>query len=120
MGNIGILKLIFNDTVPAVQLHIVSLKGTDGEIGLKAGDTGEYFGYINVSDDSKLIKLCEEIGLSTEKCDFSEFLFHQINEEHSTINVLIGSKKFTEGWSSWRVSTMCLMNMGKNEGSELF
>lgn len=119
MVYMDMLKLIFNEAVPGAQLHIVSLKGTDGEIGLKAGDTDEYFGCINVGDDSKLIKLCDEIGLSTEKCDFSESLFHQINEEHSTINVLIGSKKFTEGWSSWRVSTMGLMNMGKNEGSEV-
>lgn len=119
MVYMDMLKLIFNEAVPGSELHIVSLKGTDGEIGLKAGDTDEYFGCINVGDDSKLIKLCEEVGLPTEKTDFSESLFHQINEEHSTINILIGSKKFTEGWSSWRVSTMGLMNMGKNEGSEV-
>lgn len=113
------LKMIFNGAIPGADLHIESLRRTDGEIGLKAGDTDEYFGCITVGDDNKLIKLCDEIGLSTEKCDFSESLFHQINEEHSTINVLIGSKKFAEGWSSWRVSTMGLMNMGKNEGSEV-
>ena len=33
--------------------------------------------------------------------------------------MLIGSKKFTEGWNSWRVSTMGLMNVGKSEGSEI-
>ena len=37
----------------------------------------------------------------------------------STINILIGSKKFTEGWNSWRVSTMGLMNIGNTEGSEI-
>ncbi|MDE4542416.1 DEAD/DEAH box helicase family protein [Thermoanaerobacterium sp. R66] len=119
MVYMDMLKLIFNEAIPGAELHIESLKGTDGEIGLKAGDTDEYFGCINVGDDSKLLKFCDEIGLSTEKCDFSESLFQQINEEHSSINVLIGSKKFTEGWSSWRVSTMGLMNMGKNEGSEV-
>jgi hypothetical protein len=31
------------------------------------------------------------------------------------VNLLIGSKKFTEGWSSWRVSTMGLMNVGKGK-----
>ncbi|MDK2888848.1 MAG: hypothetical protein PWP72_1726 [Thermoanaerobacter sp.] len=113
------LKLIFNGAVPGAGLHIESLKGTDGEIGLRAGSAEDYFGCINVGDDSKLIKLCEDLGLSTEKRDFSQSLFHTINEEGSTINVLIGSKKFTEGWSSWRVSTMGLMNMGKNEGSEV-
>lgn len=28
-------------------------------------------------------------------------------------------RKFTEGWSSWRVSTMGLLNMGKGEGSQI-
>jgi hypothetical protein len=32
---------------------------------------------------------------------------------------LIGSRKFTEGWSSWRVSTMGLLNMGQGEGSQI-
>src|SRR5699024_10447992 len=35
------------------------------------------------------------------------------------INLLIGSRKFTEGWSSWRVSTMGLMNLGRSEGSQI-
>lgn len=114
-----ILKHVFNEAVPGAQLHIESLKGTDGEIGLRAGNTEEYFGCINVGDDGKLIKLCDDIGLSTKKRDFSRPLFQKINEESSTINVLIGSKKFAEGWSSWRVSTMGLMNMGRKEGSEV-
>ena len=33
--------------------------------------------------------------------------------------MLIGSKKFTEGWSSWRVSTMGLMNVGRGEGAQI-
>ncbi|MCR4436129.1 MAG: DEAD/DEAH box helicase family protein [Clostridiales bacterium] len=113
------LKIIFADAIPGAELHIDSLKGAEGEIGLRTGDTEDYFGCINVGDDSKLIKLCEDIGLNTGKRDFSKSLFQRINESDSTINVLIGSKKFSEGWSSWRVSTMGLMNMGKNEGSEV-
>ena len=42
-----------------------------------------------------------------------------LSQSDSTVNVLIGSKKFTEGWNSWRVSTMGLMNVGKSEGSEI-
>ena len=50
---------------------------------------------------------------------FSGSLFHEINLPHSPVNLLIGSKKFTEGWSSWRVSTMGLMNVGKGEGAQI-
>ncbi|MCV4754643.1 hypothetical protein OFC37_34790, partial [Escherichia coli] len=65
-------------------------------------------------------KLCEEHRelVVTEKA-FSGTLFRTINDETSTINILIGSKKFTEGWSSWRVSTMGLMNIGRSEGPQI-
>ncbi|GAB0174615.1 MAG: DEAD/DEAH box helicase family protein [Candidatus Altimarinota bacterium] len=112
------LEKIFNCNTPGSHLHIENLKGQDGEIGLKAGN-GDYFGVINVGDDAELVKLCESVGLITGVRDFSESLFHKINEKGSAVNILIGSKKFTEGWSSWRVSTMGLMNIGRSEGSEI-
>ena len=51
--------------------------------------------------------------------EFNGGLFAQINEHQSLVIILIGSRKFTEGWSSWRVSTMGLLNMGKGEGSQI-
>ena len=51
--------------------------------------------------------------------EFSGSLFAKLSADGSTVNILIGSKKFTEGWNSWRVSTMGLMNVGKSEGSEI-
>lgn len=113
------LQLLFNSTVPGAQLHLDNLKNVDGEIGMRMGND-DYFGVINVGDTSKLIKLCSANHISTNDMDFAgKSLFGSINQPHSTINVLIGSKKFTEGWSSWRVSTMGLMNIGRSEGSEI-
>lgn len=113
-----ILKEIFNSEQTEANLYIENLKGVDGEIGLRLGEN-EYFGVINVGDNDNLIKLCDANGLITSSKEFSESLFHGINKVDSTINILIGSKKFTEGWSSWRVSTMGLMNIGKSEGSQI-
>lgn len=48
----------------------------------------------------------------------SESLFRHINTPNSKIKILIGSRKFTEGWNSWRVSTMGLINFAKGEGSQ--
>ncbi|MGC8731600.1 MAG: DEAD/DEAH box helicase family protein, partial [Halothiobacillaceae bacterium] len=113
-----ILRVLFNAPTTAA-LHVENLKGTDGEVALRLGDN-EAFGVINVGDASALCKLCEEQGglVVTEK-EFSGSLFRSLNDESSTINILIGSKKFTEGWSSWRVSTMGLMNIGRNEGPQI-
>jgi hypothetical protein len=101
------------------QLYVENLKGATGEVALRLGAENEPFGVINVGDDAKLVKLCEEEGLATGNPEFSGSLFHDINKPHSTVNLLIGSKKFTEGWSSWRVSTMGLMNVGKGEGAQI-
>ena len=113
-----ILLKIFNSSISGAELHLDNLKGAEGEIGLRVGDS-EYFGVINVGDDTKLIKLCEENGFNTSDRDFSDSLFHKINDKNSTITILIGSKKFSEGWNSWRVSTMGLMNVGRGEGTEI-
>jgi hypothetical protein len=99
-------------------LHVENLKGATGEIALRVGDN-EPFGVINVGDDSKLVKLCEDEKIPTGDREFAGSLFHAINTPQSTVNLLIGSKKFTEGWNSWRVSTMGLMNVGQTEGSQI-
>lgn len=114
-----VLRTIFHSDVPNARLHIDKQKGGDEEIGLRIGNV-EYFGVINVGDSAKLKSLCEDNGLLCEDKEFGELsLFSNINEEGSSINLLIGSKKFNEGWSSWRVSVMGLMNVGRSEGSEI-
>lgn len=113
------LGLVFHSSVVGAQLHLDNLKGKDGEIGMRIGN-GEYFGIINVGDSNTLAKKCEEAGLNVMSKDYTEkSLFADINESGSMLNILIGSKKFTEGWSSWRVSTMGLLNVGKSEGSQI-
>lgn len=113
-----IIKVVFNASARA-KLHVDLLKGSEGELALKLGDA-EPFGVINVGDAAKLHKLCaEHESLVTTEQEFSGSLFSGINDNDSSINLLIGSKKFTEGWNSWRVATMGLMNIGKNEGSQI-
>ena len=113
-----ILRVLFNAQTTAA-LHIENLKGADGEVALRLGNY-DPFGVINVGDASALCKLCEEQEeLVVIEKSFSGSLFRTLNDAASTINILIGSKKFTEGWSSWRVSTMGLMNIGRNEGPQI-
>jgi Type III restriction enzyme, res subunit len=104
----------------ATDLHVSELKEAEGEIGLKAGDSETYFGVINIGDVSAFFKLLELEHVDRDAGDtFTRSLFEQINTPESKVNVLIGSKKFIEGWSSWRVSSMGLLNMGRGEGSQI-
>ena len=111
------LATLFNATRGGA-LHVENLKGTQGEIALRVGEN-DPFGVINVGDDTKLIRLCDQHGLKTGEREFSGSLFHEINKPHSTVSLLIGSRKFTEGWNSWRVSTMGLMRVGAKEGAQI-
>ena len=102
-------------------LHLADIRGHAGEIGLKAANTNTYFGLIYIGDTSAFKKLVEEdqSGIILEDDALSGSLFDPINSSDSPIHVLVGAKKFMEGWNSWRVSNMGLLNIGRQEGSQI-
>ena len=116
-----ILRKLFNAEARQ-RLKVVNLKSSKGELALRVGDA-EPFGLINIGDDAGFFKEAEKIEnlalFDTEADDFGGSMFGTLNGKDSELHVLIGSRKFTEGWSSWRVSTMGLLNMGKGEGSQI-
>jgi len=115
----GLLDKIFNAPAGG-SVHIEQIKNAEGEISLSLGEGNEPFGLINVGDAAGLTnKLSEEREFVVMESTFRDSLFHKLSEKNSPINLLIGSKKFMEGWNSWRVSTMGLMNVGRSEGSQV-
>jgi hypothetical protein len=113
-----IVKQVFHAN-PGETLRVVELKAAAGEIGLRAGDKNPYFGVINIGDVSGLIDLLTKQGIPREEENISGSLFDRINDPDSTVNILIGSRKFMEGWDSFRVASMGLMNIGKGEGAQI-
>jgi superfamily II DNA or RNA helicase len=100
------------------KLRVLEIKRAEGEFGLRLGE-GAYFGVVNIGDVSAFKKLLKEKGFEIEQDAISDSLFDSIKRENSTINILIGSKKFIEGWDTWRVSCMGLLNIGKGEGPQI-
>jgi hypothetical protein len=118
---LDVMNIVFNchAVSEAPRLHIVNLKQTQGEIGLRIGGYGGYFGVINIGDTQALLKKCGARNMVVQADEFNTAsLFRQINSAGSVVNMLIGSRKFTEGWNSWRVSTMGLINFAQGEGSQ--
>lgn len=119
-----ILKRLFNNEAGG-QLHLDRIKGESGEIALRAGTAEEPFGLINVGDARGLADHVEEIAgshntkVTVEDSDFTAAMFASVKDSASPVNLLIGSKKFIEGWDCWRVSTMGLMHVGRSEGSQI-
>ncbi len=116
-----LLETIFHVSTPC-QLKLSDLTSAEGEIGLRAGNSELYFGVINIGDTSLFLSFVKDDlpYLTVDESDvFEDSLFQRINKKNSRVNVLIGSKKFIEGWSSWRVSCMGLLNIGKSEGPQI-
>ena len=123
-----ILKRVFHGTASG-KMQIERLKGGAGEILLRAPFAGEIagdpFGLINVGSPKELCdhlkSLPDVAALATfaEDSDLGEAVFQGVRESSSPINLLVGSKKFVEGWDCWRVSTLGLMHVGKSEGSQI-
>jgi len=102
-------------------LHLYGLRGSAGELGLKAAGADKYFGLIYIGDTSAFKKLvaADAAGITLEEDALSGSLFEGINRPDSDLHILIGAKKFMEGWNSWRVSNMGLLNIGRQEGSQI-
>ena len=112
----SVLHASVND---ALQLGFV--RGSGGEIGLKASSSSHYFGVVTIGDASSFRKLVLERAPDIRMQEEAVLtgLFETINAPHTTIEVLVGARKFMEGWNSWRVSSMGLMNVGRQAGSQI-
>ena len=102
-------------------LHLCDIAGAEGELGLKVSGAEEYFGLIYIGDTAAFRKLVEadDAGITIEVDAISGSLFDGINRPGTTIEILIGARKFLEGWNSWRVSNMGLLNLGRSEGAQI-
>ena len=104
-------------------LEVVDLKRS-GEVGLRVSAPSQreclYFGVINIGDVADFRKyLNERHGIVVKEDVITDSLFDRVNRADSPVNLLVGAKKFIEGWSSWRVSSMSLLRIGKGEGSQV-
>ncbi|ERS81960.1 DEAD/DEAH box helicase family protein [Halomonas sp. PBN3] len=103
-------------------LNVDRITGDSGELLLKVGEAEQPFGLINVGDALGLAEHLEGRKiqhLQVRKSELANPIFAEVTRESSPVNLLIGSKKFIEGWNCWRVSSMGLMNTGKKEGSQI-
>ena len=103
-------------------LGVTYLTAGEGEFHLNTGDN-EPFGVINIGDSESLYKILNEIPDAeftlVREMGFREFLFNKVDNTNSTINIVVGARRFIAGWNSWRVSTMGLMHVGVGEGPEI-
>ena len=114
-----ILEQVFNSKNRG-SITLCNISSSEGEVGLRVTASERYFALVYIGDVSSFKKgLGGHHGLIFQEDKFSNSLFDAINDNDSPINILIGAKKFVEGWDSFRVSTMGLLNTGRNKGSQI-
>lgn len=119
-----ILRLLFNNEGGG-DLRLERRKGDKGEVALHCGVSEEPFGLIYVGNAKELCDHVEELAaqdkepITVHSSDFGDGLFEEVRESSSPVNILIGSKKFIEGWDCWRVSSLGLMHVARSEGTQV-
>ena len=116
-------KHVFNNSYNG-KLKLTRNPQADDEILLSYG-SGDYWGIINVGNGLNYINNYK--GQNVEKVTTTsivisnneKYLFENIDKPQSPINVLIGSRKFAEGWNCFRVSVIGLINLGKTKGNKI-
>ncbi|MEI8373835.1 MAG: DEAD/DEAH box helicase family protein [Planctomycetota bacterium] len=103
-------------------LVVHRIKGNENEIALRGSeDQGQRpFGLVYIGKAPDLTNaIPTDTGIEQSEDHLADAWFPRIDDPGSPVNFLLGAKKFIEGWSSWRVSAMGLINIGKSEGSEI-
>ena len=108
-------------------LHLLECSLYSGEILLSFGEDAKPFGLITVGDTKKFLQnnniqtLIAKGKIISKNLKFvnEDYLFKNIDYPSSPINILIGSRKFSAGWNSFRVSQICLINFGTGSGSTI-
>ncbi|GAB4564742.1 MAG: hypothetical protein Tsb0017_24870 [Geothermobacteraceae bacterium] len=112
------------------RLTLTRSSAVKDEIWLSWGE-GRYWGLINVGNGDKFFADCEEHPqlhdthgeplIHLVKADIVSPVCHfaAIDDPASPINVLVGSRKFAEGWNCFRVSIIGLINLGSSKGNKI-
>lgn len=123
------LKVVFGGQI-AGPLTLTRCPAVTDEILLSWGD-GEYWGIINVGNGDKFFNDSKDHpdlkgadgGMLAQfrKSPIIESRFHfsQLDTAGSPITVLIGSRKFAEGWNCFRLSVIGLVNLGSTKGNKI-
>ena len=116
-------KHVFNKSYNG-KLKLTRNPQADDEILLSYG-SGDYWGIINVGNGLNYINNYKDENVekvtttSIVISNIEKYLFENIDKPQSPINVLIGSRKFAEGWNCFRVSVIGLINLGKTKGNKI-
>lgn len=98
--------------------HLECFRANDKELAFKAKNANEPFMLLNIAEAKKWEKEhLLELGVESFK-DLQKSYFKHINDRDSSINIMLGSKVFSEGWDSNRVNLIYFINIGNKNAKK--
>ena len=105
-----ILRYVFNAETNA-KIEAIKIPKNDEELILKLKSADKPFALIRIGDIGKWVKEKLQNYEITESYE-NESKFEKINSDDNTLNILMGSRTFYEGWDSNRPNVMMFINIG--------
>jgi type III restriction enzyme len=114
----SVLETVFNANTPG-EIEISIRPSKDKEFALKLKTSASAFALVSIGSTS--IWLTEKLaGYETTEGFESEGYFETLNSSGSPINILMGSRRFYEGWDSNRPNVMNFINIGMGVDARKF
>lgn len=99
-------------------IEACKIKGNDKELCFKSKNADKPFLLLNIGDIKKWERqYLLELGVESGE-DIAGGYFQGINEGDSPIQIMMGSKVFSEGWDSNRVNLICFINIGSKNAKK--
>lgn len=100
-------------------MEVLVRPSNDKELAFKLKSTSEPFALIKIGDSTPWRK-GELAGYEVVKGFEDEGFFARLNDPDSTVNLLMGSRSFYEGWDSNRPNVITFINIGTGEDAQKF
>jgi len=108
-----ILKYIYNSETNG-KIEVIKIPKNDEELVLKLKTSDKPFALIKIGNIGKWVKEKLKNYEINESYDNQSY-FHRLNKDDSSINILLGSRSFYEGWDSNRPNVMMFINIGMGD-----
>jgi hypothetical protein len=100
-------------------MEVLVRPSNDKELAFKLKSTAEPFALIKIGDSTPWRK-GELAGYELVKGFEDDSFFARLNEADSTVNLLMGSRSFYEGWDSNRPNVITFINIGTGDEAQKF
>jgi len=108
-----ILKYVYNSETNG-KIEVIKIPKNEEELVLKLKTSDKPFALIKIGDIGKWVKEKLKNYEINESYDNQSY-FQRLNEDDNSINILLGSRSFYEGWDSNRPNVMMFINIGKGD-----